>query len=334
MTNQGSFSIELCRPPTEGFPPPPRIPTCAGHSPPSVLGGIQLSGLPWSPAGVSSTTFGLAPRGSAVSSRSPPTSRSPHHRMMGRVSFLFWSRPSQAASLDAARPAAREELPQEIPVARPPARVANLIFLDQLTVSRDASACNSYSRVQNGRTKLAHEGITFTANKTTLGFLAGVVVVALTLGAFTMAMPSSGGRSATSTSPFTTNHNGTISTTSTFNSSLYGYMYLTADSGCYSSPGPAGPWSPSPCLGPRSDAVVFNCLGAAATSQGCTQRFYFKGNPNASFAATVWFPFYNSTASSGGYNCRLNLFSHYSYEDCMTINSTAFIVGQPRPPPP
>gem|GEM_PF-4361238 len=54
--------------------------TCVGRSPPPVLGGIQLSGLPWSPAGVSSTTFGLAPHGSAVSSRSPLTSRSPYHR--------------------------------------------------------------------------------------------------------------------------------------------------------------------------------------------------------------------------------------------------------------
>ncbi|HEY6282810.1 MAG TPA: hypothetical protein VIW22_02690, partial [Nitrososphaerales archaeon] len=122
--------------------------------------------------------------------------------------------------------------------------------------------------------------------------------------------------------------------TSTYNSSRYGYMYLTADSGCYSSHGPAGQWSPSPCFGPRSDAVVFNCLGAAATSQGCTQRFYYKGNPSASFVATVWFPFYNSTANSEGYNCRVGLFSDYAYEDCMTINSTAFIVGQPRPPPP
>lgn len=117
----------MIKPQREESPPPIGSgSTRPGHSPPSVLGGIQLSGLPWSPAGVSSTTFGLAPHGSAVSSRSPPTSRSPHHRMMGRVSFLFWSRPSRIASLDAVRPAAREELPQEIPVARPPARVALL----------------------------------------------------------------------------------------------------------------------------------------------------------------------------------------------------------------
>jgi len=43
--------------------------------------------------------------------------------LMGRVSFLFWSQPSPTAPLGAARPALREELPQEVPVARPPARV-------------------------------------------------------------------------------------------------------------------------------------------------------------------------------------------------------------------
>lgn len=43
--------------------------TRAGHSPPSVLGGIQLSSLPWSGAGASTTTFGLALHGSAVSPR-------------------------------------------------------------------------------------------------------------------------------------------------------------------------------------------------------------------------------------------------------------------------
>ena len=57
--------------------------TRAGRSPPSVLDGIPLSGLPWPPAGLSSATFGLAPHGSAVSSRVPPTSGSPHHRHGG-----------------------------------------------------------------------------------------------------------------------------------------------------------------------------------------------------------------------------------------------------------
>ena len=66
--------------PGERSPSPPRIPTRPGRSPPPVLDGIPLSGLPWPPAGVSSATFGLAPHGSAVSSRFPPTSGSPHHR--------------------------------------------------------------------------------------------------------------------------------------------------------------------------------------------------------------------------------------------------------------
>jgi hypothetical protein len=76
-----TLTVMGVRSPEEGsFPSPEAVATCADRSPPPVLGGIQLSGLPWSPAGPSSTTFGLAPHGSAVSSRSPPTSRSPHHR--------------------------------------------------------------------------------------------------------------------------------------------------------------------------------------------------------------------------------------------------------------
>ncbi len=122
-------------------PPPPRfLLACAGCSPPSVLDGIPLSGLPRPPAGVSSAAFGLAPHGSAVSSRFPPTSRSPHHRAMGRVSFLFWSRPSLVAPPGAVRPAAREELPQEIPVARPPARVGGTRADGQIRLS-NASPC-------------------------------------------------------------------------------------------------------------------------------------------------------------------------------------------------
>ena len=48
--------------------------------------------------------------------------------MVGRVSFLFWSRPSPIAPPGAVRPVVREELPQEIPVARPPAHVGPMPF--------------------------------------------------------------------------------------------------------------------------------------------------------------------------------------------------------------
>src|SRR5438309_11872689 len=51
--------------------------TRVGHSPPPVLDGIQLSGLPWSGAGASPTMFGLALHGSAVSSPSRRTQGRP-----------------------------------------------------------------------------------------------------------------------------------------------------------------------------------------------------------------------------------------------------------------
>src|SRR5579863_5444702 len=54
--------------PTGGFSPPIGL-IRPGRSPPFVLGGIQLSGPPWPGAGASSTMFGLALHGSAVSSR-------------------------------------------------------------------------------------------------------------------------------------------------------------------------------------------------------------------------------------------------------------------------
>jgi len=85
-----------------------------GRSPPPVLGRIQLRGPPGLPAGSpSSARFDLAPRGLAVSSLVQGSSGiTAIMASSARVSFLFQSRRSPAASLDAASPAGREELPQ------------------------------------------------------------------------------------------------------------------------------------------------------------------------------------------------------------------------------
>ena len=122
---QGSESIKrLGRNQGAAFGRPRLRSTRAGHSPPFVLGGIQLSGPPWS----------------LVQARRRPCSAllctgrpfhpvladlgiSPSSHLTRRVSFLFRSQPSPAAPLGAVHPAVREELPQEIPVAHPPARV-------------------------------------------------------------------------------------------------------------------------------------------------------------------------------------------------------------------
>ena len=85
-----------------------------GHSPPSVLGGIQLRGLPGlSAVSLSSAPFDLAPRGVAVSSLIRDFSGiTAFIAFPARVSFLFQSQRSPAAFLNAASPARREELPQ------------------------------------------------------------------------------------------------------------------------------------------------------------------------------------------------------------------------------
>ncbi len=64
----------------------------ASRNPPSVLGGIQLSGLP-EPRANSSALFGLAPCGSAVSFLARNL-RFCHHRTLTRISFLCRRQPS------------------------------------------------------------------------------------------------------------------------------------------------------------------------------------------------------------------------------------------------
>ena len=124
--------------------------TRPGRSPPPVLDGIPLSGLPWSHAGLSSTTFGLAPHGSAVSSRSPSTSRSPHHRPQWAGSRFcsgadhLWSRLLAPCVLLRGRNFPRRS---PWPVHRLASR--NTPEIDHLTVSR--SSCLSTMTAPSSR---------------------------------------------------------------------------------------------------------------------------------------------------------------------------------------
>ena len=78
---------------------------CAGRNPPSVLGGIQLYGLPAPPAGGTRRLFALSPRGSAVSTQPPgvlaPDRGSQH--LPGEVPFLSGA-DALAPRLAASRP--------------------------------------------------------------------------------------------------------------------------------------------------------------------------------------------------------------------------------------
>jgi hypothetical protein len=121
-----------------GYAPQPGAPlwrpgscsTRAGHSPPFVLGGIQLSGLPWSLVQARRRPCSaLLCAGQPFHPTSVDLRISPSSPLTGRVAFLFRCQPSPVTPLGVVHPAAREELPQEVPVAHPPARVTPSIVI-------------------------------------------------------------------------------------------------------------------------------------------------------------------------------------------------------------
>jgi hypothetical protein len=98
--------------------------TRLGRSPPFVLGGIQLSGPPWSLVQARRRPCSaLLCTGQPFHPVPVDLGIAPSSRLTGRVSFLFRCQPSPATPLGVVHPAVREELPQEIPVAHPPTRV-------------------------------------------------------------------------------------------------------------------------------------------------------------------------------------------------------------------
>ena len=113
-----------------------------------------------------------------------------------------------------------------------------------------------------------------------------------------------------------------------FNSSVY----LTSEVGpCR---GPAGY---TPCFGGDiHQAEVFNCLDAAATSTGCTQRVASSSNPQDSYEITIQYPYVGHINESSWANC---IFTdtgdpgHYYSAYCVSTSPTAFIVTEPAPPP-
>ena len=106
------------------FPPPESCETLVGRSPPFVLGGIQLSGLPWSLVQARRRPCSaLLCTGQPFHPVSADLGIAPSSPLTGRVSFLFRCQPSPATPLGVVHPAVREELPQEITVAHPPTRV-------------------------------------------------------------------------------------------------------------------------------------------------------------------------------------------------------------------
>jgi hypothetical protein len=106
-----------------------------------------------------------------------------------------------------------------------------------------------------------------------------------------------------------------------------------------------GGCSPGPCISQRfSDALVFNCAEAAATSAGCaaiySEGVRYSAAPPVNYTVTVWYPAYNQLNEPAAANCMYNVTpvgalvkpetpTLFGY--CLMVNSTAFVVTLPLP---
>jgi hypothetical protein len=113
-----------------------------------------------------------------------------------------------------------------------------------------------------------------------------------------------------------------------FNSSVY----LSSEVGAC-----RGPSGYAPCFGDDlSQAEVFNCLNAASLASGCTRSVVSSSNPQNSYQITIWYPYVGhsneSSWANSVYTDSGDLGQYYGAY-CVSINSTAFIVTEPAPPP-
>jgi hypothetical protein len=130
-------------------------------------------------------------------------------------------------------------------------------------------------------------------------------------------------------------HSGTTTTTVTINPSAVPFnssVYLSSQVG--SCKGPSGY---GPCFGGNfSQAEVFNCASAAASTSGCVWRVASPSNPQLSYQITIWYPYAGHANEPLWANC---IFTHsgdpgrYYGAYCISISSTGFIVTEPSPPP-
>jgi len=113
-----------------------------------------------------------------------------------------------------------------------------------------------------------------------------------------------------------------------FNSSVF----LSSDVGSCS-----GPSGFTPCFGGNfSQAEVFNCTSAAASASGCTQLVINPSEPQNSYQITIWYPYFGHSNEPSWANCIYTDSGdpgQYYGAYCVSVNSTAFIVTEPAPPP-
>lgn len=88
-----------------------------------------------------------------------------------------------------------------------------------------------------------------------------------------------------------------------------------------------------------NEAYVFNinnCASPASSSSGCIEQIVSTLNPQNRYNMTVWYPYVNQNSSEPSWaNCMYYVkgTSGTSYAYCISLNSTAFIVSEPGPPP-
>jgi hypothetical protein len=126
-----------------------------------------------------------------------------------------------------------------------------------------------------------------------------------------------------------------VTETRTINPSLMPFnssVFLSSDVGpC------RGPSGYAPCFGgDLSQAEVFTCAIAAASSSGCTQYVVSSSNPQNSYQITIWYPYLGHSNEPYWTNCNYTDSGdpgQYYGAYCISISSTSFIVTEPAPPP-
>jgi len=96
-------------------------------------------------------------------------------------------------------------------------------------------------------------------------------------------------------------------------------------------PGCRSSYSGGACFGPNiSDAVVFDCAVAAATSTGCNATVALPASPTVEYPIAVWYP--DSNATSPNSNCEFLLpssnYGHPFDAWCISVSPTSFIIAQ------
>ncbi|MDG6914903.1 MAG: hypothetical protein JRN58_04080 [Nitrososphaerota archaeon] len=93
--------------------------------------------------------------------------------------------------------------------------------------------------------------------------------------------------------------------------------------------------SPGACDAQRfSDAMVFHCAPAAATTAGCQEQ-YDSGLPGGNYTVTVWYPPYNKTGQPAWANCEYQVWPTADLLSpnvppspgyCLMVGPTSFVV--------